>query len=183
MDFTNVDEKTAFKMGFAAYCADHDLSKEAAEDLIKEGYGWAARSLGPLLKRIAGNPGSWQRFFSQLGGNIKIKPPVPPAGTGGGWGKWLLGTGVGLGGVGGYTLATVGRDAAMPLTALGAGIPVAASLAAGGGLGWGAAKLNEPDITPEDIQADELKRTYEQQTKRLASRRAYQQYRAARGMA
>lgn len=182
MDFTDVDEKTAFKMGFAAYCADHDLSKEAAEDLIKEGYNSVTRFLGPLLKRIAGNPGSWQRTLSRLGGGVKIKLPKPAPAASGGWGKWL--GGVGLGGLAGaYTVAPFIRDAAPPLTAIGAGIPFAASLAAGGGLGWGAAKLNEPDITPEDIQADELKRTYEQQTKRLGSRRAYQQYRTARGAA
>jgi|APCry1669188879_1035177.scaffolds.fasta_scaffold05051_5 hypothetical protein len=110
MDLDSVDAKTAFKMGFAAYCADHNLPVKEAANLLKQ----AEHSLFDLA---------------------------------------------GLGIV---------------------GLPAGLGLALGGGLGYGAAKMDEPEITPDDIKAQELAKTYKTYTDRLKSRRAYQQYRAAR---
>lgn len=62
-------------------------------------------------------------------------------------------------------------------------LPVAGGLIGGAGLGWGAAKLNEPDITPDEIKARELTDTYKRYTDRLKARQAYQQYRSSRQMA
>jgi hypothetical protein len=55
-------------------------------------------------------------------------------------------------------------------------------LVGGGALGYGAAKMDEPDITPDDIKAKEIADTYKRYTDRLKARRTYQQYRAARQM-
>jgi hypothetical protein len=114
MDFDSINEKQAFKLGFAAYCAEQGMTPEEATNLA--------------VKKAAG----------------------------------------------GYI------DALKAMSYLGVGIPAAAGMALGGGLGYGAAKLDEPDITPEDIQAKEVAETYKRYTDRLKSRRAYQQYRAAR---
>jgi len=60
------------------------------------------------------------------------------------------------------------------------GLPAAAGLVGGGALGYGAAKFDEPNTTPDDIKAKEIEDTYKRYTDRLKSRRAYMQYRAAR---
>jgi hypothetical protein len=156
MDLEAVDEKTAFKMGFAAYCADNNLSKEAA---------------AALLKQAAGIPPWLLTGLRQGGRNL--------------W-SILKTTGAGAAFAAPYAAIEGGKlvaNMAQPVAGIAAGVPIAASLAAGGGLGWGAAKLNEPTTTPEDIQAQELKDTYDQYSKRLKARRAYQQYRAARDVA
>lgn len=115
MDLDSIDERQAFKLGFAAYCADKGMTPENATKFVK------TATVGGLLGDMA-----------QLG--------------------------------------------AMGLVAL----PAAAGLAIGGGIGHGAAKLNEPDITPEQIKAQEIANTYKVYTDRLKARRAYQKYRAAR---
>jgi hypothetical protein len=119
MNLTELNEKQAFKLGFIAYCADHNLSVHAATNLLKKAStaGWAAQNL------------------FDLGG-----------------------------------LATVG-------------LPAGLGLALGGGLGYGAAKMDEPSVTPDEIKAQELAKTYKTYTDRIKARRAYQQYRAARQMA
>jgi len=114
MDFDSIDEKQAFKLGFAAYCADRGLNPKDAIALVKQ-----AGALGDAFKNVG--------------------------------------------------LLTVG-------------VPAAAGLALGGGLGYGAAKIDEPEITPDDIKAQELAETYKRYTDRLKARRAYQQYRASRQM-
>lgn len=140
MDFDNVDEKTAFKLGFATYCADNGLStKEAAE----------------LLKSSA------------------IGPWVIPALTAG-----LTAVGAGV--------ANFGKGLAQyapEITATSLAVPTAAGLAIGGGLGHLAAKSEEPELSPEDIQAQEIADTYKRYTDRIKARKAYQQYRTARDMA
>jgi hypothetical protein len=62
------------------------------------------------------------------------------------------------------------------------GLPVAGGLAAGGGLGWAAAKMNEPNVRDEDIRAEEIEQVYKTQAKRLKARRDYEKYRQARGL-
>jgi alanine dehydrogenase len=110
MDFDSIDEKRAFKLGFAAYCADNKLTPQAAAHLATKAAS--------------------------------------------GWGENL-----GL---------------------LAVGLPAAVGLVGGGALGMGAAKMDEPSTTPEDIKAKEIQDTYKRYTDRLKARRAYQQYRAAR---
>ena len=111
MDFDSIDEKQAFKLGFAAYCADQQMSPDTATAFAKSALSW-------------------------------------------------------------------GEMGALGLV----GIPAAAGLAAGGALGYGAAKLDEPNVTPDDIKAKEIAETYKRYTDRLKARRAYQQYRSARQM-
>jgi hypothetical protein len=60
-----------------------------------------------------------------------------------------------------------------------AGVPIAAGLAGGAGLGYGLAKLNEPSVTEDDIKAQELAQTYKIYADRLKARQAYQKYRQA----
>lgn len=111
MDFDSIDERQAFKLGFAAYCADQQLSAEDALTFVKKAAG----------------------VMENLG------------------------------------LAMVG-------------VPAALGLAGGGALGYGAAKLDEPDITADDIKAKEIAETYQRYTARLKARRAYQKYREARNL-
>jgi hypothetical protein len=56
----------------------------------------------------------------------------------------------------------------------------AAGLVAGGALGHGLAKFQEPNVSDDEIKAKELASTYKTYTDRLKSRRMYQQYRQAR---
>jgi hypothetical protein len=56
----------------------------------------------------------------------------------------------------------------------------ALGLVAGGALGHGAAKFQEPNVSDDDIKAKELADTYKTYTNRLKARRMYQQYRQAR---
>lgn len=156
MDLDSVDVKTAFKMGFVAYCADNGMSKESTAAFIeKSAAGWGS-VVRPLLDNVA-------------------KPALKNIGKGFAWAAPFFAMDA-VKGVG-----TTAKELAPVLAGLGVGVPVASGLALGSGLGWGAAKLNEPDITPEDIKAKELADTYKQYTDRLQARRAYQQYRQARG--
>lgn len=143
MDFDSIDEKQAFKLGFAAYCADQGLSPEDARAFVKSAEPFTLAGLGTAA--LAG-------------------------------GAYLGGKAMDLGGQLANNIVPLTKN----LTLMGVGIPAAVGLAGGGALGYGAAKLNEPDITPEDIKAQELAETYKRYTDRLKARRAYQQYRAAR---
>jgi len=60
------------------------------------------------------------------------------------------------------------------------GLPLAAGLVAGGGLGWGAAKLTDPQIDDETLKSEELANTYRAYANRLRSRKKALQYRPAR---
>jgi hypothetical protein len=57
------------------------------------------------------------------------------------------------------------------------GLLPAAGLAGGAGLGYMAAKMTEPDISPEDIKAQELADTYRVYAHRARSQRAAKKYR------
>jgi len=61
-----------------------------------------------------------------------------------------------------------------------AGLPIAGGLAAGSALGWGAAKATEPDISEEDIKAQELADTYRIYANRAKANRKAHQYRVSR---
>lgn len=74
-----------------------------------------------------------------------------------------------------------GPRAVNPMLGL-ASLPIVAGLAAGGGLGWGAAKMTEPNIRDEDIRAQEIEQLYRTQAKRLKARRDYEKYRQARSL-
>ena len=111
MDFDSIDEKQAFKLGFAAYCADSNMTPDDATALVKAAVGWLDST-----------------------------------------------------------------------ALLAVGLPAAAGLVGGGALGYGAAKMDEPNVTPDDIKAKEIADTYKRYTDRLKARRAYQQYRTARQM-
>ena len=144
MDFDRVTDKQAFKLGFAAYCADQNMTPEAATE---------------FAEKIALEPITTAAILTGLG-------------------SAAYGGAKAVGGA----IANNVLPAAKTLGLLGIGIPTAAGLAIGGGLGYGAAKLNEPDVTPDDIKAQELAATYKRYTDRLKARRAYHQYRASRQM-
>lgn len=67
--------------------------------------------------------------------------------------------------------------------AIGAGLAGFSSLAplaglvGGGALGYGAAKLTEPDVDPEQVKADEIANTYKVYAQRAAARKRLKSYR------
>jgi hypothetical protein len=58
-----------------------------------------------------------------------------------------------------------------------AALPPVLGILGGGALGYGAAKATEPDITPEQVQADELINTYRVYAQRAAARKKLRAYR------
>lgn len=52
-----------------------------------------------------------------------------------------------------------------------------AGLVGGGALGYGAAKLTEPDTDPEQVKADEIANTYKVYAQRAAARKRLKSYR------
>lgn len=56
-------------------------------------------------------------------------------------------------------------------------LPIATSLLGGGALGWGAAKMMEPEVDEEKIKAQELAHAYKVYGDRIKARRAAKQYR------
>jgi hypothetical protein len=138
MDFDSIDEKQAFKLGFAAYCADNSMPVEKAAEFAKQSF-------------------------------IQLAPALP-----------YITAALAAGGTALYNLASGAAKNAPEIGWTSIGIPAAAGMALGGGLGHLAAKSEEPDVTTDDIKAQELQDTYKRYADRLKSRRAYQQYRAAR---
>jgi hypothetical protein len=61
-----------------------------------------------------------------------------------------------------------------------AGLIPAGGLLAGAGLGYGAAKMTEPNITDDDIKAQELADTYRIYAEKAKANRRARQYRVAR---
>lgn len=109
------------------------------------------------------------------------KTAVLPAIGAAAW-PWIAAAGTGLAGLAGvlyYGGKQVAKDA-LPAAKLLAGVPIAAGLAGGAGLGYGLAKLNEPRVDENDIKAQELAQTYKIYTDRIKARQAYQKYRQAR---
>ncbi|NDD52612.1 hypothetical protein EBZ39_01820 [bacterium] len=58
-----------------------------------------------------------------------------------------------------------------------AGLPAAVGLGTGAALGYGAAKLTEPDITEDDIKAQELADTYRVYANKMRAARLAAKYR------
>lgn len=84
----------------------------------------------------------------------------------------------GLMGVGGLVMAS--RLFGPNLTGAAIGLPAAAGLAGGAALGYGAAKVTEPDISAEDIKAQELADTYRVYAAKARANRKAQKYRNRR---
>lgn len=154
MDLDSIDEKTAFKMGFAERC--FELGFEPGQ--VKEAMEKSAiiRNLVTLLSKIP-KP-SW----------AAVKPWLTHAGTGIGGGL----AGLGIGGA---------FNAAKDISGLTVGLGGGLGLLGGAGLGYGLARLNEEDVDEDEIKSKELADTYKVYADRLKSQRAYQQYRKARG--
>lgn len=76
-------------------------------------------------------------------------------------------------------LAQLEKTAEGGLGALAAlyGVPIGLGLAGGGALGWGAAKLTEPQLDDDQIKAQELAHTYRVYADRLKARRKAKTYR------
>lgn len=58
-----------------------------------------------------------------------------------------------------------------------AGLPAAVGLAGGAALGYGTAKMTEPDISADDIKAQELADTYRIYARKMEAARKARQYR------
>ena len=94
---------------------------------------------------------------------------------------WLIpAAGLAAAGAGGLAIARGGvRDLASGAGTL-AGLIPAGGLLAGAGLGYGAAKMTEPNITDDDIKAQELADTYRIYAEKAKANRRARQYRVAR---
>jgi hypothetical protein len=86
---------------------------------------------------------------------------------------WLLP--IGAGGLGLYLASR------SPVVGPLVGLVPAAGLAAGSALGYGAAKVTEPNISADDIKAQELADTYRIYAQRARANRQAKKYRQARG--
>lgn len=68
------------------------------------------------------------------------------------------------------------------LTGTAVGLPILAGILAGGGLGYGAAKLTEPDVDLNEIRAKEIANTYRVYAQRAAARKKMRSYRPPSSM-
>lgn len=59
------------------------------------------------------------------------------------------------------------------------GLPILAGLLAGGTLGYGAAKVTEPDTDVDQVRADEIANTYRVYAQRAAAKKKLKAYRPA----
>jgi len=167
MDFDSIDEKTAFKLGFAHKCFEMGLEPEHVKEAMEKSASWARilpyldpRKLGPLLSA------GWKS--------------LPSARTAG---RMARDAGLGLGGAA-YGLGASGLfNAAKDYSGLILGLGGAAGLAGGAALGYGKAKLDEKEVDEDEIKSKELADTYKVYADRLKAQKAYRQYRQARGMA
>lgn len=163
MDLDSIDEKTAFKLGFASRCFEMGLEpdqvKEAMEKSALFGTGLLARYAPQLAARLGPIVGAAK---SRLGSGL---------------GRLATGTGlVGAGMLGSGSLYKAVSDMGM----LGIGLGGGAGLLGGAALGYGKAKLDEEPVDEDEIKSKELSDTYKAYTARLKAQRAYQQYRKAR---
>jgi hypothetical protein len=95
------------------------------------------------------------------------------------WG-WLIPAAIAGAGAGGLAIARGGlHDLASGAGTL-AGLIPAGGLLAGAGLGYGAAKMTEPNITDDDIKAQELADTYRIYADKAKANRRAREYRVSR---
>ena len=92
---------------------------------------------------------------------------------------WAL-PALGLGAMGAYGLARGGIDGLTGGIGTMAGLIPAGGLLGGAALGYGAAKMTEPNITDEDIKSQELADTYRIYAEKAKANRRARQYRVAR---
>jgi hypothetical protein len=192
MDVTDLTEQEAFKAGFLAFCKEAGMSEADIEARVKEA-DW--QEFFKALPSTAGhyfnqtwNPSTWgqsdgdplttvSRYGAGIGttaaGAAAALASVP---------AWVGGSLLGLGTTAGAGLLGGMRRAAPDAGLSFAALPIAAGLGLGGAAGWGAAKLTEPNVRDEDLQAAEIEQAYRMQAKRLKARRDYEKYREARGL-
>lgn len=150
MDFDSIDEKTAFKLGFAQRCFELGLEPNQVKEAMEKS-AIISRAL-PLLRS------SWQA----------IKPWLKNTAIGiGGFGTGLLSSGGAV-------------NAAKDIGGMGIGLGAGAGLLGGGLLGYAKAKLDEEDVDEDAIKAKELAETYKSYAERLRAQKAYQQYKSTR---
>lgn len=87
---------------------------------------------------------------------------------------------LGLGAAGAYGLASGGIAGVLNGAGTVAGLIPAGGLLGGAALGYGAAKMTEPNITDEDIKSQELADTYRIYAEKAKANRRARQYRVAR---
>lgn len=87
---------------------------------------------------------------------------------------------LGLGAAGAYGLASGGIAGVLNGAGTVAGLVPAGGLLGGAALGYGAAKMTEPNITDEDIKSQELADTYRIYAEKAKANRRARQYRVAR---
>jgi len=164
MDFDSIDEKTAFKMGFAARCFEMGLEPEQ----VKEAFEKSA-----LLPTFLGGTGTGllARFAPALAARL-----APIAARTGAATKTVGTAGI----LASPFLLNGGLSAAKDLGLAGIGIGGAAGLLGGAALGYGKAKLDEEPIDEDEIKSKELSDTYKVYSDRLKAQKAYKKYRQAR---
>lgn len=155
MDFDSIDERTAFKLGFAQKCFELGLEPEQVQDALE--------------KSAAGAGGGVARALME--GIRRYGPSV---------GKTLAGSGLLVGGLG-HGLAQMGLiNAAKDIGGFTIGLGGGLGLLGGAALGYGKARLDEKDVDEDEIKSKELADTYKVYADRLKAQKAYQQYRKAR---
>lgn len=167
MDLDSIDEKTAFKLGFASRCFEMGLEPDQVKEAMEK------RAILPTFIGGTGT-GLLARFLPSLAARL-----MPIARVTGPFSKATAGVGVAGAGYGTFIAPTV-LKATAEAARLGLALNASVGLAAGAGLGYGAAKLNEKPVDEDEIKSKELADTYKAHTARLKSQRAYQQYRKAR---
>jgi hypothetical protein len=169
MDLDSIDEKTAFKLGFATRCFEMGL--EPAQ--VKEAFEKSA-----LLPTFLGGTGTG--ILSRLAPGLAARL-APIAARTGPWGKWMAGGAAAAGlPAAGFFASGAPLQAIKDMGLLGIGLGGGAGLLGGAALGYGKAKLDEEPVDEDEIKSKELSDTYKAYTARLKSQRAYQQYRKAR---
>lgn len=156
MDFDSIDEKTAFKLGFAQRCFELGLEPSQVKEAME-------KEANPLKWLAAGWP--WIKNV----GWPAAKPWLGRTGLAGAVGGGLYGFGV-RGAI----------DAIKDWGGLGMAIGGGAGLLGGGLAGYAKAKLDEEDIDEDSVKAKELAETYRVHADRLRAQKEYQQYKNQR---
>lgn len=236
--FSDIDEKTAFQLGFLSFCKEAGLTEEQAAEFVAHAVKvaseptWGQFGQG-LVDTVTGNVPKgtgWGSYMDKWYNpwTTNTDPLTAGEGTLRAIGRAGMGIGAGSAALAGGIAAAPAAAAAMPTSLAGSLTPLALiggltslgntginavkstagavldagkenlknnagtysmlalgalpalGLVAGGALGHGAAKFQEPNVSDDDIKAKELADTYKTYTDRLKARRMYQQYRQAR---